>query len=161
MDIYSFIRSKDVATHCRNIGKTWNTCEMAVIIDRSNLTIADKHAAWLELIEHYPDMPAIMPNYHEANFDSVHKMIAERIDYDQHAIKWFKTPENGACYTYAPSDFLNRFWSSMILCGDFREKNRLFSANTIPNSYNIKKQLYQSIFKTYTIQQMLRILWNL
>ena len=100
MDIYSFIRSKDVATHCRNIGKTWNTCEMATMIDRSNHTIADKHTAWQKLIEQYPDMSAIMPNYHKVCFDSVHKKIAERIDYDQQAIKWFKTPENGALYTY-------------------------------------------------------------
>ena len=102
MDIYNFIRSSDVATHCRNIGKTWNTCEMAVIIDRSNLTIAEKHAAWLELIEYYPDMPAITPNHHDVRFDSVHQMITERIDYDQRAIKWLKTPESGAYYTYGP-----------------------------------------------------------
>ena len=36
MDIDSFIRSNAVAEHCRNIGKTWNTLEMAVIIDRSS-----------------------------------------------------------------------------------------------------------------------------
>src|SRR5215469_11612564 len=101
MDIYNFIRSNAVAEHCRNIGKTWNTCEMAVIIDRSNRTIAEKHAAWKELIEHYPDMPA-MPNYHDVHFDSVHKMIAERIDFDQRVIEWFKTPKNGAIYTYGP-----------------------------------------------------------
>jgi len=99
MDIYSFIRSQDVAAHCRTIGKTWNTLEMAVIIDRSNRTIADKHAAWQELIDHYPDMPA-MPNYHKIQFESVHKVMAERMDYERQAIKWFKTPENGVFYTY-------------------------------------------------------------
>jgi hypothetical protein len=97
MDIYSFICSKAVAEHCRSIGKTWNTLEMAVIIDRSNRTIADKHAAWMEMVEDYPDMPA-MPNYHEVQFESVHAMIRERIAYEKQAIAWFKTPENGVYY---------------------------------------------------------------
>ena len=102
IDIYSFIRSKAVADHCCSIGKTWNTLEMAVIIDRCRTrTIDDKHAAWQELIDYYPDMPS-MPNYHDVQFDSVHKVIAERIEYERQAIKWFKTPENGVTYTYGP-----------------------------------------------------------
>ena len=48
MGIYSFIRSPDVAAHCRAIGKTWNTYEMAVIIGRSNRTREDRHEAWRE-----------------------------------------------------------------------------------------------------------------
>lgn len=44
MDIYSFLRSPDVAAHCRNINKTWNTFEVAVIISRSICTIHEKHA---------------------------------------------------------------------------------------------------------------------
>ena len=101
MDIYSFIRSNTVAEHCRSIGKTWNTLEMAVIIDRSDRSIADKHAAWQKLIDHYPDMPA-MPNYHKVQFDSTHEVIAKRIEYERQAVKWFKTPEEGATYTYGP-----------------------------------------------------------
>lgn len=104
MDIYSFISSKAVAEHCRSIGKTWNTLEMAVIIDRSRRTIADIHAAWMELVEDYPDMPA-MPNYHNVQFDSVHTMLTERIAYEKQAIEWFKTAENGVFYTYQLEDW--------------------------------------------------------
>ena len=100
LDIYSFISSNDVATHCRNIGQKWNTLEMAVIIDRCETrAIADKHAAWQELIDYYPDMPA-MPNYSKTHFDSIHKVIAKRIEHEQKIIEQFKMPESGAIYTY-------------------------------------------------------------
>jgi hypothetical protein len=99
MDIYSFIRSPDVAAHCRKIGKTWNTCETAVIISRSDRPTADKHAAWRELIDRYPDMPAI-PNFHRVDFESTHKMLAETMDYERRILERFKTPESGAIYKY-------------------------------------------------------------
>jgi hypothetical protein len=99
MDIYSFIRSPDVAAHCRKIGKTWNTCETAVIISRSDRPTADKHAAWRELIDCYPDMPA-MPNFHRVDFESTHKMLAETMDYERRILERFKTPESGAIYRY-------------------------------------------------------------
>ena len=37
MDIYRFLEASDVVkAHCREIGKTWNTYEMALIIGHSN-----------------------------------------------------------------------------------------------------------------------------
>ena len=65
MDIYSYIRSRDVADYCREIGKTWNTYEMAIIIGKSNCTADEMRDAWSVLIANYPDMPepSSNPNY--------------------------------------------------------------------------------------------------
>ena len=82
MNIYSFIRSKDVAAYCREIGKTWNTYEMAVIIGRSHRTIAEKHEAWRELIKSYPDMPTPKNRY-----KSIHKELDRFMDIQDRELK--------------------------------------------------------------------------
>ena len=101
MDIYSFIKSKDVAAHCREIGKTWNTFEMAVIIGRKSREWMNtkKHAAWRELIENYPDMPVPWDS-RETRFESIHKELEKRIAYEERVLARFKTPESGAVYYY-------------------------------------------------------------
>jgi hypothetical protein len=45
MDIYSFLRSTAVAVYCCEINKTWNICEMASIISRSDRSLDEKYAA--------------------------------------------------------------------------------------------------------------------
>ncbi len=85
MDIYSYIRSRDVAEHCRKLGKTWNTCEMAIIIARSGRPQSEVHAAWRELIAEYPDTPAI-PSMYGAQFESVHKKLAEIIADEENGV---------------------------------------------------------------------------
>ena len=103
MDIYSFIRSNDVAEYCRKIGKQWDTIEMAVIIDRSGRPMAERHAAWQELIDNYPDMPSpSMPCYvHETilynelrPFDSIHEKLAEIIDSQREQVKSDPSEDN-------------------------------------------------------------------
>ena len=127
MDIYDFINSTDVADYCREIGKTWNPLEMAFIIGhcmRSRIT--DRHKAWQELMSDYPDMP--MPAYtenedfdysHKAlaeeitgsrNGDSLHKKLAEVIDYENRAFEMFITPESGAFYYYIIGDEGYHWW---------------------------------------------------
>jgi len=68
MNIYEFFYSADVATHCKKTGHEFNTLEMAVIIERSGKTVREKHTAWKELIESYPDMP--VPKYF-CGFDEI------------------------------------------------------------------------------------------
>jgi hypothetical protein len=99
MDIYSFIRSRDIAAYCREINKTWNTCEMATIISRSNRPMADKHVAWRELIANHPDIPSL-PTCQRTNFGSTHKKLEEIMDYEQRVLALFKKPELGAVYRY-------------------------------------------------------------
>ena len=99
MDIYSFLNSFDVAEHCRTIGKTWTSFEMAVIIGRSNRPMSDKHIAWRELIADYPDMPT-QKNMHYESYDSLHKKLAELVDYEERAIQLLYKQESGAVYKY-------------------------------------------------------------
>lgn len=103
MDIYSFIRSRAVAEHCRKINKTWDTCEMAIIISRSGCTLTEKHAAWQELIGSYPDMPAI-PNFHCIEFDSTHTWLLETIEYERRIYTQFQESETGVVYQHSESD---------------------------------------------------------
>jgi hypothetical protein len=51
MDIYDFINSSDVAAHCREINKQWDSFEMAVIIARSERPMVDKAIMQREFIE--------------------------------------------------------------------------------------------------------------
>jgi hypothetical protein len=56
MNIYSFFRSPDIATHCEKNGHELNSLEMAVIVDISDRTLKSKIVAWREIIAEYPDM---------------------------------------------------------------------------------------------------------
>ena len=100
MDIYDYINSRDVAAYCREIGKTWTPFEMAVIIGRcDHRTMADKHTAWCELMNDYPDMPT-PKNMHHRSYTSLHEKLTEVIDYEERQVAVFKKPETNAVYTY-------------------------------------------------------------
>ena len=99
MDIYSFINSRDVAAYCREIKKTWNPFEMAVIIGRSHRPIVDKHQGWRDLIANYPDMPT-PKNMHYDSYPSLHKKIEQMIVYEENILALLKRPESGAIYEH-------------------------------------------------------------
>ena len=99
MDIYSYINSRDVAEYCRTTSKVWTQFEMAVIIARSKRSITEKHAAWRELMRNYSDMPT-PENMHYRSYDSLHKKLAEVIDYEERLVELFKTTKDGAVYTH-------------------------------------------------------------
>lgn len=103
MDIYNFLRSSAVADYCRKINKTWNTCEKAIIISRSDCLLNQKHAAWQELIVSYPDMPAPL-NFHGVEFDSIHNWLIKNIEYERRTYEQFKRPEVGTVYRHNKSD---------------------------------------------------------
>ena len=56
MNIYKYLRSPDIAEHCKDIGKTFSPLEMAIIIQMSNCTLAEKHEGYRQIISEYPDM---------------------------------------------------------------------------------------------------------
>jgi len=148
VDIYSFIRSRDVAEHCRDIGKTWNTYEMAVIIGRSNRRWEEKHSAWRDLMKIYPDMP--MPE-HKGMFDrntpknlsSIFNEVVKRIDYEEYVLKLFKEQNTGAFYKYWIYDCES--WSELSF--DSYE-NALEDAMCINISGDLSRKIL--IEKTYT-----------
>ncbi len=56
MDIYDFINSKDIEKHCRNNQYEFSPLERAFLIWQSRkYTIQEKHSAYLELIEEFPE----------------------------------------------------------------------------------------------------------
>ena len=116
MDIYSFIRSRDIAAHCRKIGKVWTPFEMAVIIDRSYRLLAEKHEAWGEIIANYPDMPTPVNDYGGC-YDSLHQKLAERIDYHEYLLETFRKPEANAVYRY--DDWSGFYRNPDCVFGDF------------------------------------------
>ena len=99
MDIYSYINSPDVAAHCREINKTWSPFDMAVIVGRSRRLIAEKHAAWRQIVAENPDMPT-PKNMHVKQYDSLHQAIASVINYEERVLSLFKTPGLNTVYTY-------------------------------------------------------------
>jgi len=103
MNIYEFLNSRDIAEHCRNICHTWTPFEMAVIIGRSHRTMAEKHAAWRELIADYPDMPTLN-TAHYPSYESLHKKLEEYIGFEERMLEIFKTPEQQAFFKYATYD---------------------------------------------------------
>ena len=98
MDIYAFINSPDVAAHCCEINKTWTPFEMAVIIGRSRRPMIDRHTAWRALINEYPDMATPATSYYDS-YPSLHRLLAELIEYEERELALFKTSETGAVYT--------------------------------------------------------------
>ena len=113
MDIYSFLNSADIAEHCRKIGKAWTPYEMAIIIGRSHRTLAERHTAWRELIDNYPDMPT-PANIHYDSRESLHSEIMDVIVYERKLLNYFKTPEEGAVYSYRKYDDGQRFADSIF-----------------------------------------------
>ena len=127
MDIYSFINySLDVTAYCREINKTWNPYEMAIIILKSDRFMAEKHAAWRELIQDYPDMP-IPDTRYENGYPSLRQKLMAFIEHEERTLALFMKPEQGAVYTFEiwPDElqysstfttFENAWFSAMAFC---------------------------------------------
>jgi hypothetical protein len=97
MNIYSFLRSPDVAVHCERIGHRFNSLEMAVIVTLSRKTIKEKHAAWREILTDYPDMPV----HGSLNFrarESLHAFLREQIAWEEEWLAAFRTPGERSVY---------------------------------------------------------------
>jgi len=99
IDIYKFINSKDIARHCRNIKKTWDPYEMAVIIGRSYRPMKEKFQAWTKLIEEYPDMPTPKSESFKS-FPSLHEKLTELIAFEKACLDRFLEKEDDAVYRY-------------------------------------------------------------
>ncbi len=83
MDIYKFFNSRDVAEHCRSIGHRFNAVESAVMVSRSNShTMAEKLAAYREIIAEYPDMEIPKGNNH-GYIPSFHKALEILIAHEE------------------------------------------------------------------------------
>ena len=98
LDIYNYFNSNDVAAHCKKVGKTWNTLEMAVIIYLcSKKKLSDKHAAYRELLSGFPDMPLPKSCRYDdgLNIRSYLLLVLQR---EERVLEYFYKPEQEAVY---------------------------------------------------------------
>ena len=103
MDIYEYFESKDIAQYCFAAGVTFTPVEMAAIVYRSDKTVAQKHQAYMQIINEYPDMP--LPAISEEDFfieekPSLHEFLRTIIADENYAIEDFITPKEN--YFYYP-----------------------------------------------------------
>lgn len=105
MDIYSYLNSKDVAAHCRNLGHRFNTIEAAFIIDRCRrLSIRERHTAFRELMETMPDM--MLPervSYLVGDLD-LFCCLEEKIRFEEAAIEDVCSTNGRYVYSYTLND---------------------------------------------------------
>ena len=103
MDIYSFINSRDVAEHCRKIGKEWTAFEMAVIITKSSRSMPERNDAFQEIVSNYPDMPTPRDTWTDSR-PSLHLELKKVIEWEKRVFEVFEQPEIGAIYQYTAWD---------------------------------------------------------
>lgn len=131
MDIYEFINSKDVREHCRKIGHEFNSIEAAFLIYQSqNHTIQQKHDAWGELIEAFPDMP-IAERVNCPYYESLHNMLKQYMALEERLLERFFCEEANCVYTIDRIYFI----------GDYYETGRLINYS-ISDGIKVSKELF-------------------
>ena len=104
MDIYSFINSKDIAAHCREINHQFTPHEMAYIVYQSTRTIREKHAAWNEIINTVPDVevPERRDDFHTISsyYESLHEFLRSYMDMENRMLKDFKADADDAVFQF-------------------------------------------------------------
>ena len=106
MNIYEYFNSRDVAEHCKKLGRCFSGREMAYLIWQSNHhSLAQKIAAWEELICTMPD--------EELEGGGLHHFLRSYITRLQQFISEFQADTEDyvysyeTLYAYAPERYLN------------------------------------------------------
>ena len=87
MDIYKFIDSKDIREHCRKLGHQFNTIESAYLVWQSRSTpLAEKHAAWQEIIDTMPDMQW---SHRGKDWGSIHRCLERYMELEDRLVEDF------------------------------------------------------------------------
>ena len=113
--IFQYINSIDIREYLKNIDYNFNPLEAAWLIYQcDNITIAEKHAAWTDLIESMPDC-SIPDRYECIGRDSLHEFLREYINVENECIRRFKDSTGAiySCYKYYKDDEnWSGYWSS-------------------------------------------------
>jgi hypothetical protein len=111
MDIYDFL-DPIIAEHCRETEHVFTSLEMAVIIHRSNKPVTQKHNAYTQIIEGYPDMPvpelimnADIPENNYEEKPSLHEVLRVIINCERKAIADFMKPQENTFYLVLLLDY--------------------------------------------------------
>ena len=97
-DIYSYIPSRDIAAHCREIKHEFNSLEQAFIVYLSNKTLADKHKAWQNIIETQPNME-LPEEFDRPGYDSLHQFLIDYMELEHQTIETLKVNEPNVAYS--------------------------------------------------------------
>jgi len=93
LNIYDFL-VPETAEHCKKLGHTFNSVEMAVIVANSGRPIKDKLAAWQAIVDECPDMSVRESSCFKAT-DSLHDFLKGLIaDYKKSIEDFYSTSEN-------------------------------------------------------------------
>lgn len=92
--ILSYINSKDIRQHLKNIQYSFNSVETAWLIYQcQHLTIEEKHQEWRELISAMPDMSLESRAWGEP-IKSLHKFLCQYMSVEKQWIKNFLKSDN-------------------------------------------------------------------
>ena len=100
MDVYKFIRSKDVREYNEKIGHKFNTLESCFLVLRNpELTLNEKHRAFEQICLSMPDME-IKERLNVDYAPSLYELIAKFIATDKFFVEKFFRKEDKAIYQY-------------------------------------------------------------
>lgn len=100
LDVYKFINSQAIRTHCRKIEHKFSSVEAAYLIWASEShTIEDKHNAFHMLIEEFPDME-IDKRPWTPHIKSLHSFLKQFIQIENKYISMFYKDEPDCVYSY-------------------------------------------------------------
>lgn len=99
MNIYDYFSSKDIADYCEKTGHSFNPLEMAVIVAHNDRTRKERHMAWRQIIEEYPDMPIPGRSGVSAK-DSLHDSLMDEIAWEEKWIENFYTQGDDIVYLF-------------------------------------------------------------
>lgn len=158
MDIYSFVNSKDIRQHLRDINYQFNSLEAAwLIFQCRRLCFEEKKEAWFELIETMEDCK--VPKRDNCNaWDSLHEMIHSYINAVEKIVDEFYRDNGTGEYVYMYSYYNegDRDWVEYDIVYPSLEKclaafkKEIEGDESKIKAYRIKKQ---SLFKPYTEEQ--------
>ena len=107
MNAFPFVNSKNIRTHLEKIGYEFSPIEAAWLIYQSrNHTLAEKHAAWRELAEEYPDVAfdAKYTEYVDAPYERLSDYLRLYIDTEEKLLREFSKNDGSFVYCVDPLD---------------------------------------------------------
>ena len=98
--VYDFFNSRDIAKHCRKTEYSFTATEVAYIIRHSNHhTLAQKHVAWQEILDSFPD-EELYPAW-DFEGHTLHSFLRTYMRLQNEYITDFCETKAGYIYTYS------------------------------------------------------------
>ena len=100
MDIYNFINSKAISSHCRKIKHQFTPLEMAYLIYvNDSVNIKQKHNAYKEIIAEYHDME-VVERLWTPHFDSFKMFLQKYMELENKYISIFYNKDGNCVYSF-------------------------------------------------------------